>query len=59
MNLFNSLFFINIYYFIKIFMFFICLCIFIYLIIRGYFFPKSNREEKRKNRVDFNKKRFL
>lgn len=59
MNFFDSLFFINIYYFIQIIMFFIGLCIFIYLIIRGYFFPKSNREEKRKNKVDFNKKRFL
>lgn len=59
MNLFESLFFINIYYFIQIVMFFIGLCIFIYLIIRGDFFPKSNREEKRKNKVDFNKKKIL
>lgn len=59
MNLFESLFFINIYYFIQIVMFFIGLCIFIYLIIRGDFFPKSNRKEKRKNKVDFNKKKIL
>lgn len=58
MNLFESLFFINIYYFIQIVMFFIGLCIFIYLIIIGDFFPKSNREEKRKNKVDFNKKKI-
>lgn len=62
MNFFDSLFFINLHYFIQIVVFlvmlFVVLCFFIYIIIKTIFF-KSNKEKVKKNRFDFNNKRFL
>lgn len=62
MNFFDSLFFINLHYFIQIVVFlvmlFVVLCFFVYIIIKNIFF-KSNKEKVKKNRFDFNNKRFL